>query len=229
MTRKKERSMSTESEKPQSLDPFEIWREARDTSLESWRSLRDSTLASWSKLMIEFVNSEAYSRATAQWLDAYLTVSQPFQQAVEKAMTQVLTGLNMPTRSDVISLATRLTNIEMRLDDLDAKLDDIQRSIRTLSASKDEIQQAIQTFSTVKGDIQSALQAFSTVKDALDASATAAARSNHATPQLASGGRTATMEQLHEEGVAPSQPVNHATTATTKRSGGKQGKAKEAH
>jgi polyhydroxyalkanoic acid synthase PhaR subunit len=220
--------MSTESEKPQSLDPFEIWREARDASLESWRSLRDSTLASWSKMMIEFVNSEAYSRATAQWLDTYLTVSQPFRQAVEKAMTQELTGLNMPTRSDVISLATRVTNIEMRLDDLDAKLDDIQRSIRTLSPSKDDIQQAIQTFSTVKDDIQSALQAFSTVKDAIDASATAAARSNHTTSQLVSNDRTETEEQQHEEGAAASHPVNHAATDTTKHSGGKQGKAKEA-
>ena len=211
--------MSTESEKPQSLDPFEIWREARDASLESWRSMRDSSMASWSKMMIEFVNSEAYSQATAQWLDAYLTVSQPFQQAVEKAMTQVLTGLNMPTRSDVISLATRLTNIEMRLDDLDAKLDDIQRSIRTLSTSKDDIQQAIQTFSTLRDDIQSAVQAFSVLKDAMDASATASARSNH----------TPSQEQPNGEGAAASHSVNHTGMATTKRSGGKQGKSKEAH
>jgi hypothetical protein len=29
----------------------------------------------------------------------------------------------MPTRADVTGLAERLTNIEMRLDDLDAKID----------------------------------------------------------------------------------------------------------
>ena len=54
-------------------------------------------------------------------LDAWLTSSAPFRKAVEKAMTQVLVNLNMPTRADVISLAERLTNIEMRLDDLDAR------------------------------------------------------------------------------------------------------------
>ena len=38
-------------------------------------------------------------------------------------VTQVLTSLNMPTRTDITSLAERLTNIEKRLDDLDAKLE----------------------------------------------------------------------------------------------------------
>ena len=77
------------------------------------RSLRDANLEAWSKVMIELVNSEAYSRATSQWLDGYLTMSQPFQRVVETTMTQVLTGLNMPTRTEVTSLAERMTNIEI--------------------------------------------------------------------------------------------------------------------
>jgi hypothetical protein len=42
-------------------------------------------------------------------------------------MTQVFTQLNMPMRSDVTSLAERLTHIEMRLDDIEAKLDERPR------------------------------------------------------------------------------------------------------
>src|SRR5947209_14767758 len=117
--------MSKQPDITNPLDPLGTWRAARDASLESW-----------SKMMIDLVNSEAYSQATAQWLDAYLTLSQPFQRAMEKTMTQVLTGLNMPARADVIGLAERLTNVEMRLDDLDAKLDDIQRSIQALSVTQ---------------------------------------------------------------------------------------------
>jgi hypothetical protein len=51
-------------------------------------------------------------------------------------MTQVLTGLNIPMRSDVTSLAERLTNIETRLDDQDAKLDDILLAIKAVSIAK---------------------------------------------------------------------------------------------
>jgi hypothetical protein len=116
--------MSNQPEIPKALDPF-----------GALRSMRDANLEAWSKMMIDLVNSEAYSQATAQWLDTYLTVSQPLQHAVETTMTQVLTRLNMPTRADVTSLAERMTNVEMRLDDLDAKLDDIKRAIQAISAS----------------------------------------------------------------------------------------------
>ena len=67
-------------------------------------------------------------------LDAYLTVSAPFREAVEKAMLKTLEQLAMPTRADVVSIAERMTNIEMRLDDLDAKLDSIREPDRVSRA-----------------------------------------------------------------------------------------------
>jgi hypothetical protein len=89
-----------------------------------FKSMRDAGMDNWSKMMIQLVNSEGYAQATGAMLDAWLTGSAPFRKAVESAMTQVLTQLNMPTRSDVIGLGERLTHIEMRLDDLEAKLDE---------------------------------------------------------------------------------------------------------
>lgn len=88
-----------------------------------WRQMRDAYLDAWAKTMVNTVNTEPYARATGAMLDAYLTVSQPFREAVEKAMVQALQQLSMPSRSDVTGLAERLTNLEMRLDDMDAKLD----------------------------------------------------------------------------------------------------------
>jgi hypothetical protein len=116
--------MSKEPETGNPLDPFGVL-----------NAMRDASMQTWSKMMIDFVNSEAYSQATAQWLDTYLTMSHPFQRAIEKTTTQALTSLNMPVRTDVISLAERLTNVEMRLDDLDAKLDDILRAVQSLASS----------------------------------------------------------------------------------------------
>jgi hypothetical protein len=127
--------MSKELEKSNPLDPFSALYSMRDASLQTWNAMRDASMQIWSKIMIDFVNSEAYSEATGQWLDNYLTMSQPLQQVIETTMTQVLTRVNMPVRTDVISLAERLTNVEVRLDDLDAKLDEIQRAIGSLSAS----------------------------------------------------------------------------------------------
>src|SRR5215469_11051607 len=129
--------MSMPSEQPDSLDPLGVWSAARDISQETWRMTRDASLETLSRLMIDLVNSELYSQATARWLDAYLTLLQPLRQVSESTMTQVLTRLNMPMRSDVTSLAELLTNVEMRLDDLDARLDDIYRAIQALAALHD--------------------------------------------------------------------------------------------
>jgi len=128
--------MSDQSETPNPLDPFQTMNTMWDASLKNWKSMRDTSLESWSKMMIDMVNSDEYSRTTGQWLDTYLTLSQPFRRIIDIMMTQVLTGLNMPMRTDVTSLAERLTNIETRLDDQDAKLDDILKAIKAVSVPK---------------------------------------------------------------------------------------------
>jgi len=97
--------------------------------LDAWRGVRDVYMDAWSKNMVEMVNTEAYAQATGAMLDTYLTASTPFREALEKAMVRTLEQLAMPTRADVVSIAERMTNIEMRLDDLDAKLDGIHRLI----------------------------------------------------------------------------------------------------
>ena len=97
--------------------------------MEPWRGVRDIYMGAWGKTMVDMVNTEAYAQATGAMLDTYLTMSAPFREAVEKAMLKTLEQLAMPSRADVVSIAERMTNIEMRLDDLDAKLDNIQRLI----------------------------------------------------------------------------------------------------
>ena len=98
-------------------DPFESWRKARDAGMEAW-----------AKTMVEYVNSDAYSQASGAMLDTYLTGSAPFREMLEKIMVRALDQLGMPSRADFASIARRLTNIEIRLDDLDAKLDRMEAS-----------------------------------------------------------------------------------------------------
>jgi hypothetical protein len=97
--------------------------------MEPWREVRDVYMNAWGKTMVDMVNTEAYAQATGAMLDTYLTVSAPFREVLEKAMLKTLEQLAMPSRADVVAIAERMTNIEMRLDDLDAKLDNIQRLI----------------------------------------------------------------------------------------------------
>jgi polyhydroxyalkanoate synthesis regulator phasin len=99
-------------EKARTYDPFEPFREMRDAYLDAM-----------SKTMVEAVNSEAYSKATGAMLDWSLTATGPFREAMEKSMLQAMQQLSLPSRQEVASLAERFTNLELRVDDLDAKLD----------------------------------------------------------------------------------------------------------
>ncbi len=104
--------------------------------MDAFREMRDSYLDAWAKAMVETVNTEAYARTSGTVLDTYLSASSPFREAVEKAMLRVLEQLSMPSRADFIALADRVNNIEMRLDDMDAKLDRIESYTKPATESK---------------------------------------------------------------------------------------------
>ncbi len=100
-----------------------------------FKTLRDTNMNAWAKAMTEMVNTDAYAEASGSMLDSWLASSGPFRQAIDKSMTQSLASLNLPTRDDITRMAERLTNIEMRLDDLDAKLDATLDALRNASSN----------------------------------------------------------------------------------------------
>ena len=126
--RKVRRFVSQPSDKGNAVNPFD--------PLGFWRTTQDSALDSWSKSMVELVNSQPYAEATARMLDSYLSMSIPVRKLLSQTMEQTLSQFNMPSRTEVISLAERLTNIEMRLDDMDARMDDILRLLKSVASAE---------------------------------------------------------------------------------------------
>ena len=106
--------MTANGQDAKPVDPF-----------EALRGVRDAYLESMSKVMVNAVNSEEYAQATGALLNGYLTLTAPAREALDKAMLQALEQFSLPSRQQVAVLAERLTNIEMRCDDMDAKLDRI--------------------------------------------------------------------------------------------------------
>ena len=106
--------MTERNEDGKPADPFEAFRGMRDTYLDAM-----------SKVMINAVNSEEYAQATGAMLNSSLMASAPFREALDKAMATALQQSSMPSRQELAALAGRFTNMEMRLDDMEAKLDRI--------------------------------------------------------------------------------------------------------
>lgn len=102
---------------------------------EPFRGMRDAYLEGLSKAMIDAVNTEGYAQATGAMLDCYLTASAPFREALEKTMLQAMQQLSIPSRQELANLAERFTNVEMRLDDVDAKLDKLFAELAAMRKS----------------------------------------------------------------------------------------------
>jgi hypothetical protein len=98
--------------------------------MESFRGMRDAYLDAMAKTMVEAVNTDAYAQASGAMLDTTLSMSAPFRDALEKTMLQVLQQLSLPSRQDIIGLAERFTNLEMRLDDMDASLSGLEGKVQ---------------------------------------------------------------------------------------------------
>lgn len=99
------------------------------------RTIRDANLDAWAKGMTSLVGSDTFAKAIGLQLDTMLAATAPVQNAVQQTMESYLAQANMPSRNEVASLASRLTNIEIRLDDMQAQLDTILTALQTLTVS----------------------------------------------------------------------------------------------
>ncbi len=122
--------------------------EKRYDPMETFRGMRDAYLGAMAKTMTEAVNSESYAQASGTMLENYLNASAPVKEALDRSMLQTLEQLSLPSRLDIISLAERFTNLELRLDDMDSKLDELMKLTKTSAAearARDEALQAAVT------------------------------------------------------------------------------------
>jgi hypothetical protein len=129
--------------------------------MDVWKQTRDANLEAWAKFMTDIVNSDEYSQATGTALAQSLALSQPFRQTLERLMTSSLQALNMPSRTELTTLAERAVNIEFRLDDLDLKVSANQKVL--LAALKGIVEATVRE--TVEAVVREAVQ--EVVKDAV--------------------------------------------------------------
>ena len=84
----------------------------------------DTWTKSWAKAMSDTVASPSFAESLSQQMEGSMELTKMVRRQVSDLMEQYLQQLSLPTRKEVISLAERMTKIEMDVDDLHAKLDE---------------------------------------------------------------------------------------------------------
>jgi hypothetical protein len=85
----------------------------------------DTFAKTWAKAMSDAVSSEGFAQAVAKQVESSLDAMTLMRRQMGTWMEQYLQQMNLPTRSEIISLAERLTDLEMATDDIDAKLHEV--------------------------------------------------------------------------------------------------------
>ena len=94
--------------------------------LKAWREARAAAMASWAKVALQITSSDAYSRVSSLLARPGLVAAGLVRKETERAMAVLLAHANMPSRAEVLALSTRLTHIEMALDDLAAAVEELR-------------------------------------------------------------------------------------------------------
>jgi uncharacterized protein Yka (UPF0111/DUF47 family) len=85
----------------------------------------DDWTKTWAGAASEMVSSKSFADSMAQQLDSTLSMTQLVRRQMSEIMEQSLQQMSLPTRKQVLSIAERMTNIEIRLDDMEARLDKV--------------------------------------------------------------------------------------------------------
>jgi hypothetical protein len=91
------------------------------------REFRDSAMENVAKATLVWTSSDTYQTLNAAISKPAIFATALFRKASDGAMADLLAALNLPSRSDVLTLSKRLTRIEMALDDMGAGMDEIRR------------------------------------------------------------------------------------------------------
>jgi uncharacterized protein Yka (UPF0111/DUF47 family) len=85
----------------------------------------DDWTRSWAGAASEMVSNKSFADSMAQQLESSLSTTQLVRRQMGEIMEQSLQQMSLPTRKQVMSIAERMTNIEMRLDDIESKIDKV--------------------------------------------------------------------------------------------------------
>jgi hypothetical protein len=115
-------------------DPFALWRRASDQWLAGWTAFLEGT----------FQTPEA-AAASGRLLDNMLNIEKPLRERTAATMEFWLEFFNLPSRGDLIRVATQV-------NDANARLDELQEQVENLSDEVTEIKTALKkaTAQTVK-------------------------------------------------------------------------------
>ena len=112
---------------------MEIWQKAAAQGgvspefAQQWKSFMDQWIEVWSKALGQAMGTEGFAQALGRYLDQTLAAQGPLKKGLEQYTDQALRTLGLPSRGQVVAVASQIVALEERIEGLEDRLDEIRR------------------------------------------------------------------------------------------------------
>jgi hypothetical protein len=103
-------------------------------AMAQWKKFMDESMESWSGILHEAMDTEAFAALSGRMLDQFLHAAGPLRANVQAGTEELYRTVNLPSRKQVISLASQVVAIDARLEALEDRLGQLARSLASLEA-----------------------------------------------------------------------------------------------
>jgi hypothetical protein len=98
----------------------------------------DQWIETWSQAMGQAMATEGFAQALGRYLDQWLAVQAPLKKGLEQQNDLALRALGLPSRGQMVGVASQLVGLEERVEKLEDRLDELKTLLKdTLRAVVD--------------------------------------------------------------------------------------------
>jgi hypothetical protein len=125
---------------------MEIWQRAAAQGgvspefAQQWKAFLDQWIDVWSKALGQAMATEGFAQALGRYLDQTLAAQGPLKKGMEQYTDQALRTLGLPSRGQVVAVASQLVALEERIEGLEDRLDEIRRLLGSAAGGTDRSQ-----------------------------------------------------------------------------------------
>jgi Poly(R)-hydroxyalkanoic acid synthase subunit (PHA_synth_III_E) len=112
---------------------MELWQKAAAQGgvspefAQQWKTFMDQWIDAWSRALGQAMATEGFAQALGRYLDQTLTAQGPMRKGMEQYTDQALRTLGLPSRAQVVGVASQIVALEERIEGLEDRLDEIRR------------------------------------------------------------------------------------------------------
>jgi hypothetical protein len=130
--------------RPLMTQGMDVWQQAAAQGkinpefMQQWKQFMDHWIETWSQVMGQAMASEGFAQGLGRYLDQYLAVQGPLKKGLEQYNDAALRTLGLPSRGQVVGIASQVVGLEERIEKLEDRLDELKELlVSALKAATD--------------------------------------------------------------------------------------------